>query len=146
MREIVRDLNSENQLGALDSARPDLLLFQLGQVLFCPCSRTAADKIAQCKDERVGDRVDAAGALLPAFYQAAFKQKIQVLGYVRLICFEIFDQIGHGLLRSRERLQNAKTEGLAKVPKASSHQFQCLPRECDLAHVAQNITLCSCTP
>lgn len=143
---MARDLNSGNQLVALDSARPDLLLFQRGQVLLCLCGRTAADKIAQCKDERIDDRVDAAGALLPAFYQATFKQKIQVLGHVRLIGFEIFDQIGHGLFRSRERLQNAKPERLAKIPKASSHQFQCLARECDLAHVVQSITLCPCTP
>jgi hypothetical protein len=146
VREMARNLKSGNQLGALDSARRGLLPFQHGQVLLRLCGRTAANKIAKCEDERVGDRVDAAGALLPAFYQATFKQEIQVLGYVWLISFEIFDQIGDGLFRSRQRLQNAKPEGLAKIPKASSHQFQCLARECDLAHVAQTITLCRCTP
>lgn len=83
-----------------------------------------ANEVAQVEDQRISNRIDAGGSLFPARDQTTFQQKVEVLGNVGLIRFEVGNQFRHGLFGLRQRLQDAEPKRLAQIAKAPGHQFQ----------------------
>lgn len=107
---------------------------QRGQ-LFSGFRRSAlTHEVAKRKDERIGNRVDATGALLAPGDETTFEQQIQMLGDVWLIGFKILYQLGNCLFRFGKRLEDSEPKRLAKIAKAPRNQFQRPARKGDFTH------------
>ena len=132
-------MNSGLNLGlTLFSARTlaHCFFFQPGQFFFGFRGYALADKIAKREDQWVGNRVNAAGSLLPTSNQSALKQQIQVLGDVRLVRVKILDQLGNGLLRLGKRLKDPEPKRFSKGAESPRNHFQRASRQRYLTHVS----------